>query len=49
MNLSITTPKLFFRLRERRALRNPEIKCLLIGFRVEQSKASLIGAFMLAR
>ena len=26
---------------------NPETKCLLIGFREEQSKASLIGAFML--
>ena len=49
MNLSISTPELFFRLRERRALGIPEIKCLLIGFREEQSKASLIGAFMLAR
>ena len=28
---------------------NPETKCLLIDFREEQSKASLIGAFMLAR
>ena len=35
-------------LRDRRALGNPETKCLLIGFREEQSKASLIGAFMLA-
>ena len=34
---------------ERRALGNPEAKCLLIGFREEQSNASLIGAFMLAR
>ena len=36
-------------LRERRALGNPETKCLLIGFREEKSNASLIGAFMLAR
>ena len=28
---------------------DPEIKCLLIGLREEQSKASVIGAFMLAR
>ena len=28
---------------------NPETNCLLIGFREEQSTASLIGAFMLAR
>ena len=28
---------------------NPETKCPLIGFREEQPKASLIGAFMLAR
>ena len=28
---------------------NPETNSLLIGFREEQSKASLIGAFMLAR
>ena len=34
---------------ERRALGNPETKCLLIGFHEDQSKASLIGAFMLAR
>ena len=27
---------------------NPETRCLLIGFREEQSKAPLIGAFMLA-
>ena len=27
---------------------SPEAKCLLVGFREEQSKASLIGAFMLA-
>ena len=32
--------------RERRAMGNPETKCLLIGFREEQSKASLNGAFM---
>ena len=37
------------RMRERRTLGNPEAKCLLIGFREEQSKASVIGAFMLAR
>ena len=46
---AISTPELFFWRRERRALGNPETKCLLIGFREEQSKASLIGAFMLAR
>ena len=34
---------------ERRALGNPETKCLLIGFREEQSKASLICALVLAR
>ena len=45
----ISTPGLFSWLREIRALGNPETKCLLIGFREEQSKASLIGAFMLAR
>ena len=28
---------------------NPETKCLLIGFHEEQSKASLIGAVILAR
>ena len=28
---------------------NPETNCLLIGFREEQSKVSLISAFMLAR
>ena len=32
-------------MRERRALGNPETKCLLVGFREEQSKASLIGAY----
>ena len=31
-----------------RALGNPETKCFHIGVREEQSKASLIGAFMLA-
>ena len=36
-------------MRERRVLGNPETRGLLIGFREEQSKASLIGAFMLAR
>ena len=36
---SISTPKLFSWLRERRALGNPEI---LIGFREKESKASLI-------
>ena len=46
---SISTPELFSSPWERRALGNPETKCLLIGFREEQSKASLIGAFMLAR
>ena len=46
---TISTPELFSWLSERRALGNPETKCLLIGFREEQSKASLIGAFMLAR
>ena len=49
MQWSISTPELFSWPRERRALGNPETKCLLIGFREEQSKASLIGAFMLAR
>ena len=34
---------------EERALGNPKTKCLLIGFHEEQSKASLIGAFMVAR
>ena len=29
------------------ALGNPETKCFHIGFREEQSKASLIGTFML--
>ena len=33
----------------RRALGKPETKCLFTGFREEQCKASLIGAFMLAR
>ena len=42
----ISTPELFSRLRERRALGNPETKCLLTGFREEQSKSSLIGAFI---
>ena len=32
-------------MRERRALGNPETKCLLVGFREEQSKASVIGAY----
>ena len=34
---------------EEKSSGDPETKCLLIGFREEQSKASLIGAFMLAR
>ena len=46
---AISTPELFSWMRERRALGNPETKCLLIGFRKEQSNASLIGVFMLAR
>ena len=46
---SISTPELFSWLRERRALGNPETKCLPIGFREEQWTASLIGAFVLAR
>ena len=46
---AISTPELFSWLRERRALGNPETKCLLIGFPEEQLKASLIECAMLAR
>ena len=46
---AISTSEFFSWLRERRGLGNPEAKCLLIGFREEQSKESLIGAFMFAQ
>ena len=46
---TFSTPELFCWLRERRALGNPETKCLSIGFRGEQWTMSLIGAFVLAR
>ena len=46
---SISTPELFSCLKERKALGNPQTKCLLIGLREEQSKASLIGVFLLTR
>ena len=49
LHKAISTPELLSWLMKRRTLGNPETKCLLIGFREEQSKASLIGAFMLAR
>ena len=47
--ITTSTPELFSPSVKRRALGNPETKCLLIGFREEQSKAARIGAFMLVR